>query len=458
LDANKTYFRSGAWSSVQNCVVVGGSTTKSVVGLILYSKNNGAFGTWRVGKNNPAVLYQDVASYSVSSISYFIAVDNIGNVTISYDNGVTWPFVKRVSRLKLNTIVINKRNGVAWCVGLQSIIYRSSNSSRYTKWANMTLISNKVVDLYGITVMNKTNFIVSGQNAFIAVCRDYVMRIFCTQISSAYIATNINNLLFGLSSANSMIAMLSGNNGDILKTIDGGQSWLKLPNIQSTSTSVNNWISAGGLGPYSKIVHMISLFTVFIVDTIGNVKVSNDGGDTWIDDSSLARSSKLQLFINMYSSNLGIVGGSFGNIYIKNPRPSPYPTSLPSSKPFSDPSFIPSTQPFFRPSVQPTKQPSRRPVQPSSVPSTQPSRLPTNQPSHQPVSNPTIFPTTQPSIQPSMCPSAQPFLSPSPKPTIIPSSAPSIIPSLQPSSQPNQKPSRQPSSQPSHWPSTQPFG
>ena len=33
---------SGAWSSLQNCVIVGGSTTKSNGGLILYSKQGNA--------------------------------------------------------------------------------------------------------------------------------------------------------------------------------------------------------------------------------------------------------------------------------------------------------------------------------------------------------------------------------------------------------------------------------
>ena len=138
-DLTISYFRSGTWASIQNCIVVGrtigGSTSK---GFIMYSKNNGNVGTWKTSLTSSVALYQDIVSFSNSKLTYCIAVDSIGNVSISTNLGISWPIVIKISNLKLNSLTINNNNGVGWIVGNSLSVSLSFNINVVPRFARVS--------------------------------------------------------------------------------------------------------------------------------------------------------------------------------------------------------------------------------------------------------------------------------------------------------------------------------
>ena len=102
---------------------------------------------------------------------------------------------------------------------------------------------------------------------------------------------------------------------DVLKSKDRGKTWKLLYNISTVaSKSKLGWTANVGSGIYSKITYMISDVTYYVIDTEGNFHGTRNGGTSWYVESSIGKLNKLPLFINMYSSSLGMVGGSNGNV------------------------------------------------------------------------------------------------------------------------------------------------
>ena len=456
------YFRSGTWISNNLGVLVGGSTN---TGIILNSKDAGK--TWKVALLNSAVLYQDVDFVTVSSEVYIVAVDTMGNVSVSIDGGASWPVVSRTSSKPLYSISISKSNGVGWAVGLGDI-YRSSYKSTFSTWKLMTIkwsvLYNTPTNLFSVAVLNSTNFVISGSSLFVAICEDYASFIACSQIPYSNIDASLTSTVFGLSCGDHSSILVTTNTGIILRSINGGYNWKALSGISSAPTF--QWTNAGGAG-FGKVLHMLTQSIAYLVDSKGDIHTTKNGGNSWAIESTVAENRKLPLFIRMYTGgSLGIVGGSVGNIFLKSPSPTSNPTSRPSRgpmhRPTRQPVDHPSAQPIRHPSFQPRLCPSIQPIvrpslRPSSKPSSQPSILPIHLPSSQPISKPSRQPISIPTRRPSLSPTRYPTLIPTHQKIQSPTTQPIMSPTFQPMKKPTSQPSKQPSSRPLLNPSCQPL-
>ena len=460
------HFRSGAWISSSLGILVGGSTNAAVGGIILNSMDGGK--TWKVSFLNPAVLYQDVDFVTINNSKTFaVAIDTSGNVSVSTDGGDTWPVVSHVSSKTLYSIAMSESNGVGWVVGVGGI-YRSSFQSAFSIWKAMTIkwsaLFTSQINLYSVAVINSTNFVVSGDSLFVAICQDYVSFVACSQISFAKIDAPSTSTLFGLSCGGHSSILVTTNAGRILRSKNGGYDWYALSGISSAPTFP--WTIAGGAG-FGKVLHMITEAIAYLVDSKGDIHTTKNGGNSWTIESTIAERRKLPLFIRMYSrGSLGIIGGSVGNIFLKSPSPTAYPSSRPTHRPnhrptvqpFCHPSaqpiHCPSFQPHLHPSVQPLDHPSMRP---SYCPSGQPSYEPIHRPSSQPIDKPSRQPIAKPTKRPSFVPTKQPTFGPTHQKSLNPSKQPNMIPTCQPIKVPTLLPSKQPSLRPRMHPSHQPF-
>ena len=475
------FFKSISWITSQICIVVGGSqvshrSSTSYFGIALQSSNGGF--SWKKGLLLQTTVLQDVASVNLGLTTYVIAVDARGYAYTSFDNGLTWPVNASISSTSLNGVIIVGHNGLAFAVG-GSRILSSSNSTKYKVWRSVSLQNSNFLlqntNLYDLSECGENVVILVGSSGFISRCMYSTQNssaISCNQLSTSE-TDQSTTLLFNVECYGTSYCLAAGSNGDLLRTINTGTSWTKI----GYSTGVWNSV-------YGSIISIISNRYAYYVSSSGGIYYSSNAGLTWKNETFIAKSRGLTLnAINMYSYDLGLVGGSVGNVYLKMPSPTQSPIMQPTKQPSGKPSGQPSKQPMKRPTKQPTRKPvenpSRQPIrrpsgqpslipfgpssQPIRKPSSQPSRRPTSrpskpssQPTRQPTKQPINLPSRQPTRQPIKHPSSQPSKHPSKQPFILPSTIPTHIPSLEPTSRPSSTPSFNPSTLPTFEPSMQP--
>ena len=457
--AGSYFYKSASWSSVRICVVVGGQTSANSNGIIVYTADGGS--SWKKSTFSITnAFFHDVAHYNkVGGGTYYVATDSKGRVYNSEDNGVLWPYSTKLSSKSLNGISIDSR-GNAWCIS-RNELFNSSVASNFRVWdtvisANSFLSSS---DIYGISLFSN-KIVLVGAFGFIALCT--FQPVICKLVPTSNIAqsSQYSNLLFAVSAIGNSVAYATGTDGTVLRTLNGGNTWNK------TTISTGNWIN----GLYGRVIFSFTEAVTFVVTAKGQMYVTNNRGYKWSNESNVAVSKSLPLYmINMASTNLGVVGGSIGNLFIKVPVPSSYPTQQPSSFPSCQPALFPTSQPSIKPSKQssgfPTSQPFSFPsILPTQIPTDIPTQFPVSSPSNTPSGQPFLFPSVKPSLNPSHLPSKQPSRKPESqpsfqpyiKPSCQPFGLPSLVPSLQPTFQPTSQPRRRPSAQPATIPTSKP--
>ena len=427
-----------AWMSPTRVLTVG---EKGGTGLIYLSTSAGA--SWSLVKSVDDCSFDSVDTIATSSVTYAVAITNIGDVYVSSSAGSSWTALS-TSLPTLPSDISIGYSGAAYICGAGSSIY--SSQPPYTSWTSLSTSSLASVRLYSISTRDGVNIVAVGASGSIFTSSNNGTT--WTARSSGVVGN-----LFSVSFGSSSVAMASGDAGTLLRTNDRGVSWKILSNaLFSSSYAVSN-------------VAMASAYAAYATTSQGYILVTHNSGSTWSVSSSAAYSTgDVYYSLDMHSSDVGMAGDSGGNVYILDASPTSQPTSSPSNpsgQPSSQPtgrtakptrpSSQPTRQPTAQPSMQPTGQPTQKPSMPSGQPSSHPSSKYTPQPTTKP-SNPTPGPSGQPSRQPTAQPSTQPTQQPS-----TPTGQPSERPSAQPSSQPFSKPSAQPSTQPSSQP-TSPTG
>ena len=125
--------------------------------------------------------------------------------------------------------------------------------------------------------------------------------------------------------------------------------------------------------------------------------------------------------------------------------------------PTSDPTTDPSIDPTQDPTTDPTIDPTSDPTKdPTADPTRDPTRDPTSDPTNDPTNDPTIDPTKDPTTDPTLDPTADPTIDPTNDPTSDPTKDPTMIPTIDPTNEPTMEPTYDPSKYPTMEPTTDP--
>lgn len=230
----------------ENSVKFENSTTASLVGengLIMKTTNNGV--SWTEEATNVTnVLYGSSFSGGIS-----LAAGENGVILRSIDNGTTWEPILPGTLENLNDIEISGLNAVV--CGNNGIIYYSNDGGETWNLYSSGTTSN----------LKDVNFI-----------SDYT-------------------------------GFITGDYGTLLKTTDGGSTWISL-NLSFSNGSFNS-------------VEAIDENNLIVVGDFGNVFLSNDGGNSWFGPNGLVYESNFNDVV-FFSSLEGVIVGDNGLILITN--------------------------------------------------------------------------------------------------------------------------------------------
>ena len=345
-------FVAASWASSQSCVIVGSSSTFQ--GIILSSSNKGS--TWNMTVFTGMVIFTDVASRSISSSGtpYTVAVgrnvSDFGASYVSTNGGSSWTYVS--SSNLLNGVTVGS-NGNVFAVSISDGIFKLNTLTLQWNSIGNSSISNAISSTQNLNDVSSFDGIVViavGNNGQILVSSD-------GGNTWKNPASGTSKNLHSVSCGGVSHAMAAGDNGVVLRTSNGGATWTMVTTTgipTTTSLSYNN-------------IYMLDNALVFLATgNLGSILYSVNGGNTWATETTLA--SSILNTIAMLTTDEGVSADSNnGVILLKLPLPSAMPTSQPTSQP----SHRPTQQPFSRPSGHPSSQPSR---QPSMRPTAQPSR------------------------------------------------------------------------------------
>jgi photosystem II stability/assembly factor-like uncharacterized protein len=187
----------------------------------------------------------------------------------------------------LNAIsVIGQDSLVA--VGEYGTVIRSFNGGQ--TWQVQPTVGGITEVFYAVYFVNTTTGWVSGENGRVLKTTDGGASWF-NQI------TPIFNDLFAVQFASNLIGYVAGNGGKILKTTDGGDTWIEL--------------SSGSLANFFGL-YFLDQSTGWVVGTGGTVLKTSDGGQTW--NSQATNIPQTLYAVQFLSSSTGWVVGSTGQV------------------------------------------------------------------------------------------------------------------------------------------------
>jgi hypothetical protein len=496
------------------------SSTASTVGVIVASRDGGltwAPGTYTrsaaalVGSFTAPWKVNDVASFTdAGGNTTFLAVLSPGVVLTSTNTqgAANWAMAANVTTTALSGAAVASGNGVAVVVASNLVSSRRTvfvstypapvdfaaavqrtNASNpravvYRNWTDISPTAAAGLPFTAVAVAADASTVIAvglGGTVYVATCAAGAgasvsagvpapsaacLRASWTKASAGVTAdlycVSVSAAGSGGSTSTSVVAVAGGNGATVLRTDNGGKTWVSL-----TATIITQL--GGTLSVMNNVrFHSCTMLTAqvfYFAATNGVVVKSVDGGVTFSLDASIrspstagaAPVSCLAMYTGADALARGIVAGVAGDAggyaYTKYVAPSSAPTYEPTLKPLSPtdsryPTTAPTSPPTQRPTVAPTAAPTYLPTgRPSSQPSRQPTRQPTSRPSLQPTAHPSA-PTGQPTARPSS-PSGQPTEQPTRQPTEQPTRQPTAQPSEQPTNRPT-APSGQPTSRPTN--------
>jgi len=370
VDITPKTFSYVAVSWINSSTVISAGNSQSG-GSVIRSSDRG--NTWsKMTITAPNRLF-DIATVKLQNLIYILTVDDGGGVFLSVNSGTSW--VKRTTLAsKLISVCIGS-NGNAFTTGQNNKIYRSSNTTTYGTWSNLsptTVLAAYKGYFWGICSTNGINVIAVG---------DFGLVYSSSSAGNVWTAgvSGTNVTIYTVAAATSSVAMAAGASNYVAITYNNGLTWKTL-----------NPFTVSGITCQFHTISFYNSFTGFVVGSTGTasyIMKTNDAGSTWVQEAAF-NSIIYSLSVNGLIS--GVAGGVAGTgMYAR------------LSDPTGQPSTQPSTQPTFQPFKHPTGQPT---LQPMDYPSSQPSWLPTALPSQQPFSVPSCQPTNQPSLKPQKSP------------------------------------------------------
>lgn len=238
--------------------------------------------TFTLFAQNPVLNEHAVKFENSTTISL---VGENGLVMRSSDNGVTW--VEQSTNISNALFGAAFNNGVSLAAGENGVILRSTDNG--ITWD---------IILPGATV-NLNDIEIKSNNA--VVCGDSGKIYYSVNAGLTWdeAITNTNQNLKSVYFLNTLTGYVTGDNGTLLKTNDGGGTW-RNENLNFTSKNFNS-------------VYAVNENFIAIVGDEGTAFLSNDGGISWFGPNMLMTEDNFNDIV-FFNENEGIIAGDNGLI------------------------------------------------------------------------------------------------------------------------------------------------
>jgi photosystem II stability/assembly factor-like uncharacterized protein len=263
-------------------------------GTIFFSSDGGS--TWNRQASGVEVLLGDAAFVSPQE-GWAVGVG--GTVIHTVDGGETWSKQSCSTGKDLfNVFFLDAQNG--WATGEYGTIIHTGDGGK--TWANQTepkdalynnvffadLLNGWVVGEFG-TILHTTD---GGKTWALQECRDIVPTVTAKEWETPKPA------LYGVFFADKNKGWITGMDGVILQTTDGGQNWKKLKS--GTDKPIYSILIEGKKG--------------WAVGNKGTYLVSEDGGDSWASKGDAIKSKFWLRQIAFCDQNNGFAVGAMGTV------------------------------------------------------------------------------------------------------------------------------------------------
>jgi hypothetical protein len=309
LSAANYKFVGAAWSNDKQTVVAAGQVSNG--GLMIRSTDQGL--TWNITSISQAFALWDITAKALkinqNYVTYFLSVDDNGNVFLSLNNGVTWQLKASAVQSRLLCVCLGS-NGRAFTTGFRNKIFSSTNNTNFQNW---TLIATPInpqsgLSFYGISTYDGSNVITVGSSNNIYFSRNSFStftkaNIGTTTLTNPSSSTSVT--IYSLSHGNASVAIAAGSNSYVAITYNFGATW-KLLSVFKNSGYTSSYHS----------VSMIDDRKAFIMgtaSTTSDIYRTINGGLTWNLEKSV---SSVLYSLSMVSLDLG-VAGALSSTYVR---------------------------------------------------------------------------------------------------------------------------------------------
>jgi hypothetical protein len=309
LSAANYKFVGAAWSNDKQTVVAAGQVSNG--GLMIRSTDQGL--TWNISSISQAFALWDITAKALkinqNYVTYFLSVDDNGNVFLSLNNGVTWQLKVSALQPRLLCVCLGS-NGRAFTTGFRNKIFSSTNNTNFQNW---TLIATPInpqsgLSFYGISTYDGSNVITVGSSNNIYFSRNSFStftkaNIGTTTLTNPSSSTSVT--IYSLSHGNASVAIAAGSNSYVAITYNFGATWKLLSVFKNSG--------------YTSSYHSVSMiddrkaFVMGTASTTSDIYRTINGGLTW----NLEKSVNSVLYsLSMVSLDLG-VAGALSSTYVR---------------------------------------------------------------------------------------------------------------------------------------------
>jgi photosystem II stability/assembly factor-like uncharacterized protein len=260
-----------------------------VSGLIIHTTDGGL--NWEIQNSGTT---QDIRSIKfLNNLKGWFVADF--SIMKSYDGGYNWlqsPNVPNITNAHLRAINFSDKNK-AWVTGWDGTILMTNNSG--LNWVNQ--MSGTSQPLRAVQCIDTNTVFCSGMNVILKT----------TDSGTNWISQNTGlsfwRYLNSISFINENVGWIVGDEGTILKTTNGGLTWIQYPFSLSENLSQvyffsrdTGWVT---VDPYP-------------FPSSGKIFRTTDGGNSWVRQNNFTVNGLLSIFF--LDKNTGWIGGRNGTI------------------------------------------------------------------------------------------------------------------------------------------------
>ncbi|POP54474.1 WD40/YVTN/BNR-like repeat-containing protein [Zhongshania marina] len=233
--------------------------------------------------------------------SHIVAVGQAGTVLVSHDSGSSWSSIEPITNERLLDVAM-RSDGMIVAVGAFGTILKSNDygdtwDQMVIDWASITP-SGFAPHIYSVRLL-QSNIVIAGESGLIAKW---------SFETNEWIALHNGNVetqtddasIFAMEINEQLNGFFVGQDGFLLRTTDGGKSWMRFNNLDTNELFLN----------------IVAKRKNILITTIYGVLLSTNSGKTW---RRMAPDTMDTLWISgavlLDNDNAVILSGKNGNIY-----------------------------------------------------------------------------------------------------------------------------------------------
>ena len=180
-----------------------------------------------------------------------MTVSNVGRIYLSMDGGASWgsDMLRAPTPRSLTGVAVGTAAGVAVAVGANNSLFAANATSGFTAWTTVATRVTKGVNFNGVGTYNGGQYIAVGAGGAIATATLPSPGAAWVWSKRTYVVGTVAPALYCVSHGSPTVAYVGGAGGTLIKTSDGGRTWVSLLTLGSTGSG--SLAAVLGLGPGS---------------------------------------------------------------------------------------------------------------------------------------------------------------------------------------------------------------